>query len=83
MAGGSIASISDLSKRIYLDALHLSKYATSVVYIGYGPAYHTVYITYSTMSAQQPNLFCLKTLPKMTPFFPKIDMAYIRPHRNA
>ena len=81
--GQSIASISDLGEHIYLGASYLGKYAALVVYIGYGPPYHTIYITYSTMSAQQTNLFCLKTLPKTTPFFPKVDMAYIKPPRKA
>ena len=45
--GRSIASIYDLSARIYLGALRHGKYGASVVYIGYGPPYRTIYMTYA------------------------------------
>ena len=43
--GWSIASISNLGEHIYLGDSCLGKYAALVVYIGYGPPYHTIYIT--------------------------------------
>ena len=50
--GQSIASISDLGEHIYLSASHLGKYDASVVYIGYGPPYRTIYITYTAHTVQ-------------------------------
>ena len=46
--GRSIADIYDLSAHIYLGALCLGKYGASVVYVGYGPPYRTIYITCTT-----------------------------------
>ena len=40
-----------------------------------------LYILYSMIGAQQTNLLPEK-LPKTALFFPKIDIAYIRPPRN-
>ena len=49
MVGWSIASISELGEHIYLGALRLGKYDALIIYIGYGPPYCTIYITYSTV----------------------------------
>ena len=46
MVGWSIATIYNLGAHNYLSASPLSKYGTSVIFISYGPPYHTTYITY-------------------------------------
>ena len=46
--GQLIALIYDLGKHTYLGILRLSEYGATVVYIGNGPPYRTIYITYYT-----------------------------------
>ena len=43
--GHFIAFVYNLGGHIYLSASRLCKYVASVVYIGYGPPYRTIYAT--------------------------------------
>ena len=71
MAGRSIASISDLGG-IFTEALCASvNMSPQVVYIGYGPPYRTIYITYSGA------LHCLGFINITTCILLQINYIYI------